>query len=153
VTPCIVIGFDPNGTPLFLWPFGRCMIGPLAVVHFLGSKHANFNLGIWRRDIMGVIEAEDIREVLRRIAAAPIRLHPAALLRQPPSWAGTDNPFALLPHQSSPEIGARQTLERAAGDSRPILSSAMRSRLRTKERKLQKLAGYHYYQPTTEAEI
>src|SRR5262245_43172329 len=43
VTPFIVVGLDRAGEPLCLWPFGRTRKGPLQLVSFLGSKHANFN--------------------------------------------------------------------------------------------------------------
>jgi CelD/BcsL family acetyltransferase involved in cellulose biosynthesis len=64
VTPCLVVGFDRAGKPAFLLPMGRTRKGPLNVLGFLGGKHANFNLGIWRRDILGHITADDIRAVL-----------------------------------------------------------------------------------------
>ena len=48
VTPFIVVGFDALGAPLFLWPLGRRRMGPLQVVEFLGGKHANFNMALWR---------------------------------------------------------------------------------------------------------
>src|SRR5262245_35285043 len=49
VRPAIVIGFGGDGEPLFLWPFGRRRIGPVTIAGFLGSKHACFNVGLWRR--------------------------------------------------------------------------------------------------------
>src|SRR5689334_9812583 len=52
VEPAIVVGFDPQGQPLFVWPFGRMRKGPLTIMGFLGSKHANFNLPLWRRDFL-----------------------------------------------------------------------------------------------------
>src|SRR5512135_3392860 len=48
VTPFIVTGLNAAGAPLFLWPFGRRMVAGLRVVEFLGAKHANFNMGLWR---------------------------------------------------------------------------------------------------------
>src|SRR5262245_12248343 len=45
MTPWIVVGLDDAGEPLFLWPFGRVKMGPLTIARFLGSKHANFNMG------------------------------------------------------------------------------------------------------------
>src|SRR6266852_7735876 len=46
VRPFIITGFDAAGEPVFLWPFGRQGMGPLRLVKFLGSKHANFNVGL-----------------------------------------------------------------------------------------------------------
>src|SRR5882757_1009144 len=50
VEPFIVVAFNAMGTPLFLWPFGLSKFGGLRVVEFLGGKHANFNMALWRRD-------------------------------------------------------------------------------------------------------
>ena len=55
--PFVVTGFDGLGVPLFLWPFGCTDKGPLKLVRFLGGKHANFNMGLWRRDIVAAITA------------------------------------------------------------------------------------------------
>jgi CelD/BcsL family acetyltransferase involved in cellulose biosynthesis len=34
------------------------------VVEFLGGKHSDFNMGLWRRDVVTGIEAGDLRAVL-----------------------------------------------------------------------------------------
>src|SRR5690606_28805231 len=58
VTPFIVVGFDGAGAPLFLWPLGRRSLAGLRVVEFLGGKHANFNMALWRRDAATAIGAD-----------------------------------------------------------------------------------------------
>lgn len=152
--PFVVAGFDADNDPIFLWPLGRARTGPLNIVSFLGGKHANFNLALWRRDILESIAAEDIRAVLGQIAAAG---HPAdilSLLRQPRSWEGFVNPFALLPHQSSPSDSLRLTITaRGEEQIKRMLSSSMRGRLRTKERRLQRLPGYRYTRATTASDV
>ena len=51
-------------------------------------------------------------------------------------------------------MSARLSLERADKDTiKEALTSSMRSRLRTKERKLQKLAGYRYLQASSADDI
>src|SRR5580698_4447734 len=57
ITPFIVIGFDDDGEPLFLLPFGSKRTGPFGLVRFLGSKHASFNIGLWRRDRVAAVSA------------------------------------------------------------------------------------------------
>jgi CelD/BcsL family acetyltransferase involved in cellulose biosynthesis len=148
VTPFIVTGFDDAGEPMFLWPFGRVRKGPLQVVHFLGSKHANFNIGLWRRDALATIGASDLRAALARIAEHGVDL--IALLNQPVTWDGVANPFALLPHQASVDMSAHARFDAESGD---VLSSSMRGRLRSKERKLQGLPGYRYLQPASGDEV
>jgi CelD/BcsL family acetyltransferase involved in cellulose biosynthesis len=152
IVPFIVIGFDVAGRPLFLWPFGRKQMGPFRVAGFLGSKHASFNLGLWRRDLAGAIGAGDIHSLLTRIASRDAPVDVLTLYSQPLSWAGVANPFALLPRQLSAEDGASLNLDAAAGIEAAV-SPGIRSRLRIKEKKLKKLAGYGYVQPTSAAEI
>jgi CelD/BcsL family acetyltransferase involved in cellulose biosynthesis len=151
VTPLIVIGFDCAGEPLFLWPLGRAKKGPLTLVRFLGSKHANFNAGLWRREALATITARDIRDIFARVAGG---VDLVALFDQPLSWNGIANPFGLLPRQASVDMSARVSLDRSDKDAiNDVLSSSMRKRLRTKERKLRKLDGYRYLQGTTAADI
>src|SRR5882672_1276443 len=68
VMPFIVTGFDRAGEPLFLWPFGATTKGPLSLGRFLGSKHANFNVGLWRRDVVPTITARDISSIFAGLA-------------------------------------------------------------------------------------
>jgi CelD/BcsL family acetyltransferase involved in cellulose biosynthesis len=152
IVPFIVIGFDAAGRPLFLWPFGRKQMGPFRVAGFLGSKHASFNLGLWRRDLAATIGAGDIHSLLTRIASRDAPVDVLTLYSQPLSWAGVANPFALLPRQLSAEDGACLSLDAAAGIEAAV-SPGIRSRLRIKEKKLKRLAGYGYVQPTSAAEI
>lgn len=150
VTPYLVTGFDAAGAPLFLWPLGRSQAGPLTVARFLGGKHANFNFGLWRRDFAERLTGEQLRALLARLPASGAPVDLLALSNQPREWDGLRNPFAQLAHQPSPSFGYRLRLE-APGEQliNQCLSSAMRGRLRTKERKLQKLAGYRYFKATT----
>ena len=154
VTPFIVAGFDRAGEPAFLWPFGRKQVGPLGLVQFLGSKHANFNVGVWRRDVAAAITAEDMGDIVARIAAAGRGADVLALYRLPAAWDGVGNPFMLLPHQASVDISACLTIATPSDDViGSILSSSMRGRLRTKERRLERLPGYRYVRAATDAEI
>src|SRR5450755_798796 len=106
IVPFIVTGFDSAGRPLFLWPFGRKQMGPLTVAGFLGSKHASFNIGLWRRDLVPAIGAGDIRDLVARSAAGRDPVDLLALYSQPVSWAGLANPFAQLPRQLSADDGS-----------------------------------------------
>jgi CelD/BcsL family acetyltransferase involved in cellulose biosynthesis len=154
VTPFIVVGFDAGGRPSFLWPLGRMRKGPLNVVSFLGGKHANFNFAVWRRDVARSFTADDTRAVLAQIAAEGHQADVFNLLNQPWSWEEIVNPFAFLPHQPSPSDSLRLELN-ASGEEviKKVLSPSMRGRLRTKERKLQKLPGYRYLRATTAADV
>jgi CelD/BcsL family acetyltransferase involved in cellulose biosynthesis len=102
VTPFIVAGFNEAGVPLFIWPLGRRWLGGLQVVEFLGGKHANFNMALWQHDAAAQIGADDLRAVLSGLGDhADIFM----LVNQPLTWAGSTNPFALLPQQRSANFG------------------------------------------------
>ena len=154
VTPFIVVGFDPSGDPAFLWPFGRTRVGPIEVAQFLGSKHANFNLGLWRRDLAEAITARELRDILDRVARSEPRADLLALFSQPFAWNGIANPFALLPYQSSVDHSMRLTIDRPGEETiKKILSAATRSRLRGKQRKLEALPGFRYFRADRSADI
>ena len=150
--PFIVVGFDAAGEPVFLWPFGRQQHGTAASVKFLGSKHANFNLDCGGATSRGDRRGRHPRYSRPRRHRRPPR-RPPALFSQPLSWNGIANPFLLLPHQAAVDISARHNSIRPGRRDRDGADSSMRSRLRTKERKLQKLAGYRYIQAATAADI
>lgn len=142
IVPYVVVGFEAAGRPLFLWPLGRKRMGPLTVAGFLGSKHASFNVALWRRDVVATMGADDVGEVLARLARGPVDL--LALYCQPLHWDGIANPLAGLPHQLSAEDGSCLHLD--ACGAQAALSPAMQSRLKIKERKLKRLPGYRYFQ-------
>ena len=153
VRPFIVAGFDAGGLPVFVWPLGRRQTGPFGVVSFLGGKHVNFNFALWRRDIVADLAADDLRAILDHMSAQG-GVDICNLLRQPRSWEGVFNPFALLLHQPSPSDSLRLTLGAPGEDLiKAVLSSAMRGRLRTKERRLQRLSGYRYLHATNAMDV
>ena len=137
VTPFIVVAFDEAGDPLFLWPLGRRRAGGLQVVEFLGGKHANFNMGVWRRDAVARITATELRTVLGQLAGHADIL---ALINQPLTWAGTTNPLGLLPQQRSANFGFSGAL---VPDFEALLRSRTNAGARKKIRKKERtLAGY-----------
>jgi CelD/BcsL family acetyltransferase involved in cellulose biosynthesis len=154
IVPFIVVGFDAAGQPSFLLPFGRKRLGPLSVAGFLGSKHASFNIGLWRRDLAAAIGEGDIRNLFSRIGAGRDQVDLIALYCQPLHWDGLANPFALLPRQLSAEDGSCLNIKvSATGSVEGAVSPAMQARLRIKERKLKKLAGYRYVQAESAVDI
>jgi CelD/BcsL family acetyltransferase involved in cellulose biosynthesis len=151
VTPFIVIGFDANGSPLLLWPFGRRALGPFCVAEFLGGKHANFNMALWRRDLAASIGADAIHGVLAQLAGQTDAL---VLVNQPLTWGGTTNPFALLPHQRAANAGFSGTL---VPDFDTLLRShtnaAARKKMRKKERALVSLGEVRFERAVEPNEI
>ena len=134
VTPFIVVGFNAGGEPLFLWPFGRRRLGRLRVAEFLGGKHANFNMALWRCDVAIQCDAADMAAALSRLAG---EVDLICLSNQPLTWGGATNPFALLPHQRAANSGFSGAL---IPDFEALLrartNAAARKKMRKKERAL-----------------
>ena len=129
MTPFIVVAFNASGAPLFLWPLGCRRVAGLRVVEFLGGKHANFNMALWRRDAAARIGADDMRSVLPHLAGHADML---MLVNQPLTWAGTTNPFALLPQQRAANLGFSSAL---IPDFEALLRARTNSGTRKKMRK------------------
>jgi CelD/BcsL family acetyltransferase involved in cellulose biosynthesis len=60
MTPFIVVGFNQESEPIFLLPLGSRPIGGLIGLEFLGGKHANFNMALWRRDVAATIGEDPV---------------------------------------------------------------------------------------------
>jgi len=132
--PAIVVGFNPAKVPLFLLPLGLRRSGGLRALEFLGGKHANFNMGLWRRDLAASIGAADLRGVLRALSG---RADMLKLTAQPLTWDGATNPLALLPHQRSANAGFSCALiPDFEALFRARTNSATRKKMKKKERAL-----------------
>lgn len=152
VSPFIVVGYDAANAPLFLLPFGRrAMMGGVRVLEFLGGKHANFNMGLWRCDIAAQISAVDLQAVLAQFAD---EADVAMLTNQPMTWAGQDNPFALLPQQYSPSFGFSGALSK---DFEALFaeraSAVTRRKIRKKERTLAGFGAVTFSKAESDADI
>lgn len=152
IRPFIVIGYDIKGEALFVLPLGRSRIGPITVARFFGGKHSNLNMGVWRRDFAETATAGEMEDIIERISGHSIDL--LQLSNQPAEWNGVANPLTLLPHQPSTSDNFRLALAKpGANVVKEQISSTMRSRLRSKERKLAKLADYRYTRPQSVVEV
>lgn len=134
MTPFIVVGFNQESEPLFLLPLGSQPLGGLIGLEFLGGKHANFNMALWRRDVAAAIGADGLRNVLAALSGHADVLK---LVNQPLTWGGATNPFALLPHQRAANYGFSGAL---VPDFDALLrarsNSEARKKMRKKERTL-----------------
>ena len=151
VQPFIVVGFNAAGAPLFLWPLGRRRLLGLRVVEFLGGKHANFNMGLWRRGVASRIGTAELRAVLARLTG---RADMLKLLNQPLTWSGTTNPLAALEHQRSANFGFSGALSADfAALLRAHTNSATRKKMRKKERALATHGTVRFERATEPCEI
>lgn len=137
IKPCLVVGFNGMGRAVALLPFGRRTIAGLTVAEFLGGKHANFNMGVWRREAAACADADDLHRLLGALSG---HVDLIKLVNQPLAWQGTTNPLALLPQQDSANCGFSGAL---IADFDRLLRSRTNSATRKKMRKKQQaLASY-----------
>jgi CelD/BcsL family acetyltransferase involved in cellulose biosynthesis len=149
--PFIVIAYDAERRPLLLLPLALSHRHGVRIARFMGGKHATFNMALWDREFAAEATAEDLDTMISAIrerAGADV----LALTQQPLRWRDSQNPMALLPHQASVNDCPLLTMAPGAEPASRI-SNSFRRRLRSKERKLQALAGYRYGVAGTDAEI
>jgi CelD/BcsL family acetyltransferase involved in cellulose biosynthesis len=153
--PFILVGSNSAGTPLFLWPFVRMRTGNLTVVRFFGGKHSNINIALWNRDFAATFGADAMRAILADIAPASHGIDLFMLINQPATWDGIANPFLHLPHQRAPDDLQQLSINGPADEDelKARIQTIIRSRLRTKQRKLQKLDGYRYLRAATAEDV
>jgi CelD/BcsL family acetyltransferase involved in cellulose biosynthesis len=151
--PCVLIGRDRAGTAAFLLPLGRKFVGPLGVASFLGGKHSNANLGLWRRDVAGSVTAADLHDILDQVRRLGSGIDLLVLVDQPTIWGELANPLASLSVQTSPSAGYRGALDRDfATLFRTRVDAEARRKLRKKERRLAAHGAVRYWRPSTAAQ-
>lgn len=136
--PFFVVARDEAGASLTLLPLGLFRFGPLRVAQFLGGKHSNYNLGLFRGDRL--FSARDLKALLRAAAqAAREGPHLYRLSNLPPFWREAANPLVLLPHRPA---ASRAYATRLDGDGEAFLAARFSPDARKKMRKKEKrLAG------------
>ncbi|WP_350334486.1 GNAT family N-acetyltransferase [Coralliovum pocilloporae] len=103
IEAAIVTGFDNHGIA-FILPLCIKRRGPFRVLNWIGGKHTNYNMGLYRRDVMSRLSAQDICQLLKIISQNGTRIDVVQLQNQPKSWNGLDNPFAAVPYSDAPSI-------------------------------------------------
>jgi CelD/BcsL family acetyltransferase involved in cellulose biosynthesis len=149
--PFIVIAYDAERRPLLLLPLALGHEYGVRTARFMGGKHATFNMALWDRDLAAGATVADLDALIagiRERSAADV----LALTQQPLRWRDLPNPMALLPKQPSANDCPLLTMAPGAAPA-ALISNSFRRRLKSKERKLQTLAGYRYHVATTDAEI
>jgi CelD/BcsL family acetyltransferase involved in cellulose biosynthesis len=151
--PLIAVARDGRGDPLFLLPFATRSGRLLTVARYFGGSHSQLNMGLWRRDIAAALSADDLNGAFATIAQRR-GIDLFILRNQPALWDGRANPLVQLPHQSSPDDVFRVDFEGESGDAliKSRLKPTLRGLLKSKEKKLQKLAGYRYFRAANAAE-
>ena len=147
----IVVAYDRDRTPLLLLPLVLKQRRGLRSAHFMGGKHATFNMALWNRDFAAVASRADLNILFESIRERA-RVDVLVFEQQPLAWRDLPNPFALLPHQTSPNDCPTMTFAAGASETARI-SNSLRRRLKGKERKLKTLPGYRYQVAADDADI
>ena len=150
VRPLIAVARDARDEPLFLLPLA-CRTGRLfTVAHYFGGRHSQLNMGLWRPDVAAALTAADLAAAFENIAQR-CGIDLFLLLNQPATWDGRRNPLAELAHQPSPDDVFSVDFAGESGEQviKSRLKPALRGLLKSKEKKLAKLAGYRYFRAAT----
>jgi len=148
--PLIAVARDERDEPIFILPFAVRAGRLLTVARYFGGSHSQLNMGLWRRDIVAALTADDLNRALAIIAQRR-GIDLFILLNQPVLWDGRANPLVQLPHQASPDDVFRADFEGESGDAmiKSRLKPTLRGLLKSKEKKLARLDGYRYFRAAT----
>ncbi len=149
--PFIVIGRDTERQPLLLLPLALKQKHGIRTARFMGGKHATFNMALWNREFAKVATTLDLDALITGIRNRS-GIDVLSLHQQPLRWGELANPMAMLPHQASVNDCPMAMLEPGAAPTARI-SSSLRRRLKSKERKLQALRGYRYHVVADDTDI
>lgn len=152
--PHIAVLRNETGEPLLLLPLLRKQLGPIHVGFFIGGKHTNFNLPIWRPELLKQ-PATGLRKLIDGMRTQGPRIDLLILLNQPAAWRGAANPMLQLPHTASPSQAYGGGLQ---GDFEALrkerMGSSSRKKLGQKERQLGAAVGpVSYLRAHTAAEV
>ena len=105
----IAVVRDDCGLATAILPLAVTQRNGLRTATFVGGKHANFHMGVFRRGLL--IDREAVAELLQRIGRLA-DLDALLLVNQPEAWQGERNPLAALTRQESPSNAHATKLER-----------------------------------------
>jgi CelD/BcsL family acetyltransferase involved in cellulose biosynthesis len=108
-------------------------------------------MALYEKDFAASATSADLSALVSALSNQS-RADVLALHQQPLRWRDLPNPMALLPRQPSANDCPLLTMAPEAAPA-SLVSSSFRRRLKSKERKLQTLAGYRYHVARENADI
>jgi len=97
---------------------------------FIGGKHANYHMALYRPGFAAALDAAATRELLQEIGTVIGGIDALFLINQPADWQGIANPAARLAAGQSPSRAYKLALE--PGDCEGTLRRAMSKHARKK---------------------
>lgn len=125
---------DAAGATLALLPLVITRRHGTRFAEFIGGKHANYHMGLYRRDFAESLDEETTRRLLTEIGTAIGQVDAFVFINQPASWQGIENPTARLASGASPSRSYKLALQPGDCDGtlRRSMSKHARKKLTTK---------------------
>lgn len=146
---------DSQGALLALFPLVVARRLGTRFAEFIGGKHANYHMALYRPDFAGAIDAAATQVLLREIGAAIGGIDALFLINQPTAWQGIANPPARLAAGQSPSRAYKLALEPGDGEStlRRSMSKHARKKMTTKRNRFAEFGQSELVQASSETEI
>lgn len=122
---------------------------------FIGGKHANYHMALYRPEFAQALDAAATAALLREIGAAIGGIDALFFVNQPTDWQGIANPLALLAAGASPSRAYKLTLEPGdcEGTLRRSMSKHARKKLTTKRNRFAEFGHSALVRAQSESEI
>lgn len=122
---------------------------------FIGGKHANYHMALYRPDFAEALDAAATQVLLQQIGAAIGGIDALFLINQPTAWQGIANPPARLAAGQSPSRAYKLALEPGDCDGtlRRSMSKHARKKLTTKRNRFAEFGPSELIRAGSEAEI
>lgn len=122
---------------------------------FIGGKHANYHMALYRPDFAEALDEAATRLLLQEVGAAIGGIDALFLINQPTHWQGIPNPPAMLAAGQSPSRAYKLALEPGdcEGTLRRSMSKHARKKLTTKRNRFAEFGPSELVQACSEAEI
>lgn len=146
---------DSQGALLALFPLVVARRLSTRFAEFIGGKHANYHMALYRPDFAEALDATAAQQLLREIGAAIGGIDALFLINQPTAWRGIANPPARLAAGQSPSRAYKLALEPGDCDGtlRRSMSKHARKKMTTKRNRFAEFGPSELVQAHSDAEI
>lgn len=146
---------DGSGATLALLPLVVTRRHGTRFAEFIGGKHANYHMGLYRPEFAQALDDEAARALLREIGAAIGGIDALVFINQPASWQGIANPTARLAAGASPSRAYKLALQQGdcEGTLRRSMSKHARKKLTTKRNRFAEFGTSELVRAQSEPEI
>lgn len=146
---------DGSGATLALLPLVVTRRHGTRFAEFIGGKHANYHMGLYRPEFAQALGDEAARALLREIGAAIGGIDALVFINQPVSWQGIANPTARLAAGASPSRAYKLALQQGdcEGTLRRSMSKHARKKLTTKRNRFAEFGTSELVRAQSEPEI